>query len=159
MTKLEENKIGFLIFAFVFEIRPILCPHTLLWGVLTTPNQHLLTLPSSSVGKSPGLHAQVQQFNPTQDTFFFLHTYTRILDRHSHTHARTRVFWTRTHIHVHARTCVRVYVYVCVHACGSLHHNTPSHTIRSLLAPPLRTIFLLSVAVACYTLSKKLNKI
>ena len=149
MTKLEESKIGFLIFAFVFEIRPILCPHTLLWGVLATPNQHLLTLPSSSVGKSPGLHAQVQQFNPTQDTrFFFLHTYTRILDRHSHTRARTRVFWTRTHIHVHARTCVRVYVYVCVHACGSLHHNTPSHTIRSLLAPPLRTIFLLSVAVA-----------
>ena len=150
MTKLEENKIGFLIFSFVFEIRPILCPHTLLWGVLATPNQHLLTLPSSSVGKSPGLHAQVQQFNPTQDTCFFFYT-------------RTRVFWTGTRIHVHvhacfghahtytrtrAHLCACVCVCVCVHACGSLHHNTPSHTIRSLLAPPLRTIFLLSVAVA-----------
>ena len=130
MTKLEENKIGFLIFAFVFEIQPILCPHTSLWGVLATPNQHLLTLPSSSVGKSPGLHAQVQQFNPTQDTcFFFLHTYTRILDRHSHTRARTRVFWTRTHIHVHARTCVRVYVYVCVYMLVVAYTTTHPHIL------------------------------
>ena len=78
MTKLEENISGFLIFAFVFEIRPILFPHTLLWGVLATPNQHLLTLPSSPVGKSPELHAEVQQFKSHSGHkfffFFYIHT-------------------------------------------------------------------------------------
>ena len=58
----RKNISGFLIFAFVFEIRPILFPHTLLWGVLATPNQYLLTLHSSPVGKSTELHAEVQQF-------------------------------------------------------------------------------------------------
>ena len=161
MTKLEENKIGFLIFAFVFEIRPILCPHTSLWGVLATPNQHLLTLPSSSVGKSPGLHAQVQQFNPTQDTcfFFFTHVHAYFRQALAYTCTYTRVLDTHTHTRTRAHLCACVCVCVCVHACGSLHHNTPSHTIRSLLAPPLRTIFLLSVAVACYTLSRKFQRI
>ena len=66
----------FLIFAFVFEIRPILFPHTLLWGVQATPNQHLLTLPSSPVGKSTDLHAEVQQFksHSGHNFVFFLHT-------------------------------------------------------------------------------------
>ena len=73
---LEENISGLLIFAFVFEIRPILFPHTLLWGVLATPNQHLLTLPSSPVGKSSNLHVGVQQFKShSGHKFFFLHTY------------------------------------------------------------------------------------
>ena len=55
----SKNTIGFLIFAFVS---------------LATPNQHLLTLPSSPVSKSPDLHAEIQQ--PTQDTSsFFLYTY------------------------------------------------------------------------------------
>ena len=78
MTYLEENKIGFLIFAFVLEIRPILFPHTLLWGVLATPNQHQLTLSSSPVGKSSDLHAGVQQFKSHSGHkffFFFLQTY------------------------------------------------------------------------------------
>ena len=77
MIKLEENISGFLIFAFILEIRPILFPHTLLWGVLATPNQHLLTLPSSPVGKSSDLHAGVQQFksHSGHNFFFFLHTY------------------------------------------------------------------------------------
>ena len=61
---MTENISEFLIFTFVFEIRPILFPYTLLWEVQATPNQHLLTLPSSPVGKSPGLHAGVQQFKP-----------------------------------------------------------------------------------------------
>ena len=76
-SSLEKNKIGFLIFAFVLEIRPILFPHTLLWGVLATPNQHLLTLPSSPVGKSSELHAGVQQFKSHSGHkffFFFIHT-------------------------------------------------------------------------------------
>ena len=73
MTKLEENISGFFNFAFVLEIRPILFPHTLLWGGQATPNQHLLTLPSSPVGKSPELHAGVQQFK-TQVFFFYTHT-------------------------------------------------------------------------------------
>ena len=75
--RLEENISGFLIFAFVFEIRPILFPHTLLWGVLATPNQHLLTLPSSPVGKSSDLHAGVQQFKSHSGHkffFFYIHT-------------------------------------------------------------------------------------
>ena len=75
-TKLEENISGFFIFIFVLEIRPILFPHTLLWGVLATPNQHQLTLPSSPEGKSPDLHAEVQQFKPhSGNKFFFLRTY------------------------------------------------------------------------------------
>ena len=79
MTKLEENISGFLIFAFVLEIRPILFPHTLLWGVLATPNQHLLTLPSSPVGKSSDLHAGVQQFKShSGHKFFFLHIYSPV---------------------------------------------------------------------------------
>ena len=61
MTKLEENISGFLIFAFVCEIQPILSS---LWGVQATPI-------SSPEGKSPDVHAAVQT---TQDTFF-LHTY------------------------------------------------------------------------------------
>ena len=78
---LEKNKIGFLIFAFVLEIRPILFPHTLLWGVLATPNQHLLTLPSSPVGKSSDLHAGVQQFksHSGHKFFFFFHTYSPVV--------------------------------------------------------------------------------
>ena len=42
-----------------------------------TPNQHLLTLPSSPVGKSSDLHAGVQQFksHSGHKFFFFLHTY------------------------------------------------------------------------------------
>ena len=65
MTKLEENISGILIFAF--EIRLILIPHTLLWGVL----RHLLTLPSSPVGKRPDLHAEAQQFKPHSGHKFF----------------------------------------------------------------------------------------
>ena len=41
-----------------------------------TPNQHLLALPSSPVGKSSDPHAGVQQFKPLQDTFFSLYTHT-----------------------------------------------------------------------------------
>ena len=41
-----------------------------------TPNQHLLTLPSSPVGKSPELHAEVQQFKShSGHEFFFFFTY------------------------------------------------------------------------------------
>ena len=107
MSKLEENTSGFLIFAFVFEIRPILFPHTLLWGVQATPNQHLLTLPGSSVGKSPDLHAEVWEFKPHSGHKFFFYTHTR--------------------------------------------SHTPRIHMVQLLAPLFRTIFLLSVAVACYT--------
>ena len=73
----KKNTIGFLIFAFVLEIRQTLLPHALLWGVMATPNQHLLTLPSSPVGKSSDLHAGVQQFksHSGHTFFFFLHTY------------------------------------------------------------------------------------
>ena len=136
MAKLEENISRFLIFAFVFEIRPILFPHTLLWGVQATPNQHLLTLPSSSVGKSPGLHTEVQQFNPTQDKFFF-YTHTRvILDTHTHTHTRAHLF---------ACLCVCA----CVHACGT---HASIHSLLYKGAATCTTIsdnfFLLSVAVA-----------
>ena len=38
-----------------------------------TPNQHLLTLPSSPVGKSPDLHAQVQQFKSHSGHNLFLY--------------------------------------------------------------------------------------
>ena len=38
-----------------------------------TPNQHLLTLPSSPVGKSSEPHAGVQQFK-AQLFFFCIHT-------------------------------------------------------------------------------------
>ena len=75
MTKLEETISGFFIFAFVIEIRPFLF---LLWRVQATPNQHLLTLPSSPVGRSPDLHAEVQQFKSHSGHkffFFFLHTH------------------------------------------------------------------------------------
>ena len=37
-------------FRFRFGDTANFVPHTLLWGVLATPNQHLLTLPSSPVG-------------------------------------------------------------------------------------------------------------
>ena len=109
MTKLEENISGFSIFAFVFEIWPILFPHTLLRGVLATPNQHLLTLPGSPVGKSSGLHAEVQLFKShSGHKFFFLHT-------------NTHFFCTRTRTHV-------LYVYMCmwvgVHVCGTLYLHT-----------------------------------
>ena len=41
-----------------------------------TPNQHLLTLPSSPVGKSSDLHAGVEQFKShSGHTFFFFFTY------------------------------------------------------------------------------------
>ena len=41
-----------------------------------TPNQHLLTLPSSPVGKSSDLHAGVQQFKShSGHKFFFFFTY------------------------------------------------------------------------------------
>ena len=56
MFKLEEHILGFLIFAILF-------PHTLhYYGECW---QHVLTLPSSPVGKSPDLHVKVQ------DTIFF----------------------------------------------------------------------------------------
>ena len=88
-----------------------------------TPNQHLLTLPSSPVGKSSDLHAEVQQFKPNSGhKFFFTHIYT--------------FFCTCTHIHMHTRTCVRVYVYVCV--CRSIHTH---YCMVHLLAPLFRTIF------------------
>ena len=56
-------------------MQPILFPYTLLWGVLATPNQHLLTLPSSPVGKSSDLHAGVQQFKSHLGHKFFFFTY------------------------------------------------------------------------------------
>ena len=89
-----------------------------------TPNQHLLTLPSSPVGKSSDLHAEVQQFKPNSGHkfFFFTHIYA--------------FFCTCTHIHMHTRTCVRVYVYVCV--CRSIHTH---YCMVHLLAPLFRTIF------------------
>ena len=37
-----------------------------------TPNQHLLALPSSPVGKSSDPHAGVQQFKPPSGHVFFL---------------------------------------------------------------------------------------
>ena len=40
-----------------------------------TPNQHLLTLPSSPVGKSSDLHAGVQQFKSHAGHKFFFFTY------------------------------------------------------------------------------------
>ena len=41
-----------------------------------TPNQHLLTLPSSPVGKSSDLHAGVQQFKShSGHKFFFFYTH------------------------------------------------------------------------------------
>ena len=40
-----------------------------------TPNQHLLTLPSSPVGKSSDLHAGVQQFKSHSGHKFFFFTY------------------------------------------------------------------------------------
>ena len=68
MTKLEENISGFLIFTFVFEIRPILFPHT--WEA----GNNLLPLPSSPVGKSLDLHGEVQQFKPhSGHNFFYIH--------------------------------------------------------------------------------------
>ena len=154
MTKLEENKIGFLIFAFVFEIRPILCPHTLLWGVLATPNQHFLV----AQPRTPCSSTAVQSHSG-HVFFFFTHVHAYFRQALAYTCTYTRVLDMHTHTRTRAHLCACVCVCVCVHACGSLHHNTPSHTIRSLLAPPLRTIFLLSVAIACYTLSRKLNKI
>ena len=47
------------------------------WIMHTTPNQHLLTLPSSPVGKSSDLHAGVQQFKSHSGHkffFFCIHT-------------------------------------------------------------------------------------
>ena len=41
----------------------------------TTPNQHLLTLPSSPVGKSSDLHTEVQQFKPHSGHKFFFYTH------------------------------------------------------------------------------------
>ena len=68
-----------------------------------TPNQHLLTLPSSPVGKSSDPHAEVEQFKPNSGHKFF-YTHIRIfLHTHTHTHA--------------AHTCVRVYVWVCGTLC------------------------------------------
>ena len=127
MSKLEENISGFLIFAFVFEIRPILFPHTLLWGVQATPNQHLLTLPSS---KSPGLHTEVQQFNPTQDTSFFFYTH------------NTRYFG-HAHAYTYTRTLVCVFMCMCVRTCLWYPMLVYTHYyIRvQLLAPLFRTIF------------------
>ena len=88
-----------------------------------TPNQHLLTLPSSPVGKSSDLHAEVQQFKPNSGHKFFLHTYTHFF-AHAHTYTCTRAL------------CVRVYVYVCV--CRSIHTH---YCMVHLLAPLFRTIF------------------
>ena len=82
MTKLEKNTILFFIFAFVLEIRPIVFPYTLLSGVLATPNQHLLTLPSSPEGKSSDLNAGVQQFKSNSGPkffFFYVHTIRQLL--------------------------------------------------------------------------------
>ena len=91
MTILEEDISGFLIFAFVFEIWPILFPHTLR-GVQATPNQHLL-------GKSPDLHAEVQQFKP-----------------HSgHIHAFLEL------AHTYTMSCTRTLVCVCMCLCVWVH--------------------------------------
>ena len=66
-----------------------------------TPNQHLLTLPSSPVGKSSDLHAEVQQFKPNSGhKFFYTHTHF-FLHAHTYTHA-------------HAHLCACVCVCVCV---------------------------------------------
>ena len=93
-----------------------------------TPNQHLLTLPSSPVGKSSDLHAEVQQFKPNSGhNFFFTHIY----------------------LHMHTRTCLRVYVYVCVVV------YTLITAWSTYLHSYFGQFFLLSVAVACYTLSRK----
>ena len=70
---IRKNISGFFIFAFVPEIRPILFPHTVLWGVLATPNQHLLTLPSSPVGAQSSM-LKYSSSNPTSFFFFYIHT-------------------------------------------------------------------------------------
>ena len=70
-------------FAFVFEIRPILFPihyYGETWIMHVTPNQYLLILPSSPVGKSSDLHAGVQQFESHSGHkffFFYIHTIRR----------------------------------------------------------------------------------
>ena len=49
-----------------------------------TPNQHLLALPCSPVGKSSDLHAGVQQFKShSGHKFFFLHIITHLVATHS----------------------------------------------------------------------------
>ena len=45
-----------------------------------TPNQHLLALPSSPVGKSSDLHAGVQQFKAQVFFFFPVATHSPISD-------------------------------------------------------------------------------
>ena len=57
-----------LIFAFILEIRPILFPHTLLWGVLGTPNQHFLV--AQWVIRVQISMLKYSSSNPTQDTIF-----------------------------------------------------------------------------------------
>ena len=136
MTKLEENKIGFLIFAFVFEIRPILCPHTSLWGVLATPNQHLLTLPSSSAGKSSDLHAGVQQFKSRSGHKFFFFAY--ILHTHAytcthmdtHAHARKHTHFSHTYTHTHVRAVFFHTQHTHIHTSHSGHYFI-QHTLQS----------------------------
>ena len=44
--------------------------------MLVPPNQHLLALPSSSLGKAPASQAQGTEFESSLGTTFFLHTYT-----------------------------------------------------------------------------------
>ena len=113
---------GFLIFAFVFEIQPILFPYTLLWGVQATPNQHLLTLPSSP---SSDLHAEVQQFKPHLGHKFFLHTYTH--------------FCTLTRINMHAHTCACVCECVCVCMCMLIVHYASAHSLATIEGAPACT--------------------
>ena len=107
-----------------------------------TPNQHLLTLPSSPVGKSSDLHAEVQQFKPNSGhKFFFLHTYTHFF------------------AHAHTYTCTRALVCVCMCMCVCVVVYTLITAWCTCLHPYFGQFFLLSVAVACYTLSRKIKKI
>ena len=96
-----------------------------------TPNQDLLTLPSSPVGKSSDLHAEVQQFKPNSGHKFFFYTHIRI-------------FCTCTH------------ALVCVCMCVCVSYATPVYTLITAwctcLHPYFGHCFLLSVVVACYTL-------
>ena len=67
VTKLEETISGYLIFAFVFEIRPILF--------------NFLTLPGSLVGKSPDLNAEPHNF--ISHTYYLVVTHIPISDNSS----------------------------------------------------------------------------
>ena len=66
ISSLDFTENRFLIFAFVFEIQPILFPHTLLWGVLINTYHSVVRAQISMLKYSSS--------NPTQDTsFFYIH--------------------------------------------------------------------------------------